>query len=84
MRVEPSRCPAVVCEIPGPITINAVTGTFTDATSPRWRARATTAQRMIVVAMAIKPKLKSETASSAVHAPIAVPTICPNPSRIDL
>ena len=66
------------------MTMSAVTGTFTDATSPKCSARATTAQRIIVVAIARNPKLKSETVKRAIPAPIAVPTICPNPSRIDL
>ena len=64
--------------------MSAVTGTFTDATSPRCNARAITAQRIIVVAIAKNPKLKRWTVSSAMPAPIAVPTICPNPSRMDL
>ena len=38
----------------------------------------------MVVAIAMNPKSKIETASSAVPAPIAVPTIWPKPSRIDL
>ncbi len=84
IKVDPNRCSAVVCDIPGPMTMSAVTGTFTEATSPKCSARATTAQRMIVMVIAINPKSKMETAKSAVPAPIAVPTICPNPSRIDL
>ena len=39
---------------------------------------------MMVDAIARKPKLKSDTAKRAVPAPIAVPIICPKPSRIDL
>ena len=39
---------------------------------------------MMVIAIAIKPKSKMVTAKRAVLAPIAVPTICPKPSRIDL
>ena len=84
MRVDNNLWVAVDPDIPGPITIRAVTGTFTDATSPRCSARATTAQRTIVVPTAMKPKSKSVTVSKATPAPIAVPTICPNPSRRDL
>ena len=64
--------------------MSAVTGTFTDATSPRWRARATTAHNTMVDPTAMKPKSKSVTVSKATPAPIAVPTIWPNPSRRDL
>ena len=39
---------------------------------------------MMVIAIAINPKSKIETANRAVLAPIAVPTICPKPSRMDL
>ena len=64
--------------------MSAVTGTLTEATSPKCSARATTAQRMMVMAIAMNPKSKIETANKAVLAPMAVPTICPKPSRIDL
>ena len=64
--------------------MSAVTGTLTEATSPKCSARATTAQRMMVMAIAMNPKSKIDTARSAVLAPMAVPTICPKPSRIDL
>lgn len=84
MSVDPKRCVAVVPLIPGPITISAVTGTFTEATSPRWSARATTAQKITVRPTAIKPTSKIETFIRAIVAPIAVPTICPKPSRTDL
>ena len=53
--------------------MSAVTGTLTEATSPKFSARATTAQRMMVMAIAMKPKSKIETASKAVLAPMAVP-----------
>ena len=82
--MEPKRCAAVVPLMPGPITISAVTGTFTDATSPKCRARATTAQKTTVNPTAINPKSKMETFSKATEAPIAVPTIWPKPSRTDL
>ena len=75
MRVEPSLLSAVLSEIPGPITINAVTGTLTEATSPKCRARAITAQRIIVVATAKNPKLNRVTVNKAMPAPMAVPTI---------
>ena len=84
IKVEVNLWIAVDPEIPGPITIKAVTGTFTEATSPRCSARATTAQRTIVVPTAIKPKLKRLTVKRATPAPIAVPTIWPKPSRKDL
>ena len=84
MRVDNNLWFAVEPEIPGPMTISAVTGTFTEATSPRWSARATTAQRTIVEPTAKNPKSKSVTVRSATPAPIAVPTICPNPSLSDL
>ena len=58
IKVETSLCSAVEPEIPGPITINAVTGTFTDATSPRRSPRATIEQRNTVVPIATTPKLK--------------------------
>ena len=55
--------------------MSAVTGTLTAATSPKCSALATTAHKIIVVAIARNPKLKSETVSNAMPAPIAVPTI---------
>ena len=58
INVETNLCSAVEPEIPGPITINAVTGTFTDATSPRRSPRATTEHKNTVVPIAITPKLK--------------------------
>ena len=66
------------------MTINAVTGTFIDATSPRCNARATAEQSTTVIATVMNPKSKSQTAVRAIPAPMEVPTICPNPSRIDL
>ena len=64
--------------------MSAVTGTLMDATSSRRSARAITAQRTIVITIEINPRLKRLTVTSAIPAPIAVPTICPNPSRTDL
>ncbi|CAB4546949.1 unannotated protein [freshwater metagenome] len=55
--------------------MSAVTGTLTEATSPRCRARATTEHMTIVIPIAINPILKTDTAKSATAAPIAVPTI---------
>ena len=75
---------AVLSLNPGPITMSAVTGTFTEATSPRCSPRATTEQSRTVIPTAMIPKLNSQTVSSATPAPIAVPTICPKPSRTDL
>ena len=60
---------------PGPITIRAVTGTFTEATSPSLKALATMAQNKTVVPMAIIPKSKRETVARATPAPITVPMI---------
>ena len=40
------------------MTMSAVTGTFTEATSPRCSARATTEHKSTVVATAITPKSK--------------------------
>ena len=58
MRVDSNLWVAVEPEIPGPITISAVTGTFTEATSPSRNPRATTEQSKTVAPTAIKPKLK--------------------------
>ncbi|CAB4704484.1 unannotated protein [freshwater metagenome] len=82
--VEDNLEKAVLSLSPGPITISAVTGTFTEATSPRCRALATTEQSRTVIETDMTPKLKIETHARATPAPIAVPTIWPNPSRTDL
>ena len=64
--------------------MRAVTGTLTEATSPRCSARATTEHITTVIPTAINPILKTDTAKRATDAPITVPTIWPKPSRIDL
>ena len=69
---------------PGPITIRAVTGTLTEATSPSLKALATMAQNKTVVPIAIIPKSNKNTVPRATPAPITVPIICPKPSRTDL
>ena len=56
--MDRSLCSAVEPEIPGPITIKAVTGTFTDATSPSLNPLATTEQSKTVVPIATGPKEK--------------------------
>ena len=58
IKVEINLFSAVEPDIPGPITINAVTGTFTEATSPKRNPLATTEQRRTVMPMAIGPNEK--------------------------
>ena len=54
--VELKRCNAVDSLKPGPMTISAVTGTFTDATSPSRIALATTALMSTVNPITKKPE----------------------------
>ena len=75
IKVEDNLESAVLSLRPGPITISAVTGTFTDATSPRCNARATTEHKSTVIATEIRPRSNIVTQVSATPAPRAVPTI---------